>query len=846
MSDEFDLTTNYGLIKPWDGLDFDLWGDHVNQNSDLIDNLIKTQRDALALAIPVAQMGVPLGVATLDAAGKLVSAQWPASATGTPNLKGIWNPVTNTPALGSGGAGGVGNDYYVVSPSGTSVAIDGITTWTAGDWILNVLGPPHVWTRVAISSGFGTMAQQNATAVTITGGSVTGLTQIGLIDGSGMGPSTAAPVLQILDATGVSFGDVTAAGLLRFSGLQLPAYMQTSPFPIYDSVGALAASVGRSVSWISGNTFNDDPSVMWSVRDQLGLDYGYLDPVTGIWAFGSVVPSILNVPGAAGWTSLHADASVRVVLGNTKMDGLAYPNAPLLGVVDDTGAVIVVVDQNGLPGPQYAGGGGGGGGGGGTSYGADDIGWRDAAGVAQGASAFNLGNPNVCRLTFKYNHLVGYGQSLMVGTAGIPALSTTAKHGNLMVGDNVQGNANAQTNLWDPLDTTTLTPLIATVMNSPPPHNIPPSEQATTPPGTTLPGENLLVSACNLLKKWWNQDLSISEDTTRLLVANSAAIGGETIAALSKGASPEIYNRLPQLCDDAQTAVTAAGGGTYGWPLVLFAQGYQDEVGSTTKASYKSLFIQLYHDFCTDVITAKLAQTYPPAMLMSQTIPGGNPFTDANQMPILNAQWELGTDSVGTPWCYLIGTDYPYPGLLGLGANLPHLTSNGYRWQGAMFGKVAHYVMQGKGWRPLEPIQATCRGVEVLINFSVPFPPLVWDTPYCATRVAQTWPDKGFAVYDSGGQNSVIDAEITGQATVLLTLARPSVTNGTVRVQYANAAHIGGQLRDSDPAVSEDIYTYTPGSGQDASENIVALVGKPYPLWNWCICFDIPAVYDGS
>ena len=74
---------------------------------------------------------------------------------------------------------------------------------------------------------------------------------------------------------------------------------------------------------------------------------------------------------------------------------------------------------------------------------------------------------------------------------------------------------------------------------------------------------------------------------------------------------------------------------------------------------------------------------------------------------------------------------------------------------------------------------------------------------------------------------------------VKLVLSR--ATSGTVKVQYATrSTYLGnGCLRDSDPTVSGDKYEYTAGTGQYPEANIPALVGKPYPLHNWCIAFSL-------
>lgn len=55
------------------------------------------------------------------------------NAIGAVNYKGTWNASTNTPTLASGV--GTKGDYYVVSVAGTT-AIDGISNWGVGDWIV--------------------------------------------------------------------------------------------------------------------------------------------------------------------------------------------------------------------------------------------------------------------------------------------------------------------------------------------------------------------------------------------------------------------------------------------------------------------------------------------------------------------------------------------------------------------------------------------------------------------------------------------------------------------------------------------------------------------------------------
>ncbi|EWD46919.1 hypothetical protein P829_03078 [Klebsiella pneumoniae UCI 26] len=44
-------------------------------------------------------------------------------------------------------------------------------------------------------------------------------------------------------------------------------------------------------------------------------------------------------------------------------------------------------------------------------------------------------------------------------------------------------------------------------------------------------------------------------------------------------------------------------------------------------------------------------------------------------------------------------------------------------------------------------------------------------------------------------------------------------------------------LTDSDDYVPDEVYEYDPQFTQWPEENIAELIGKPYPMENWCIAF---------
>jgi hypothetical protein len=75
--------------------------------------------------------GVALGVATLDAAGKVPVTELPDAVLGALSYQGTWDASTNTPTLTS--SVGTKGYYYVVSVAG-STNLNGITDWLVGDW----------------------------------------------------------------------------------------------------------------------------------------------------------------------------------------------------------------------------------------------------------------------------------------------------------------------------------------------------------------------------------------------------------------------------------------------------------------------------------------------------------------------------------------------------------------------------------------------------------------------------------------------------------------------------------------------------------------------------------------
>jgi hypothetical protein len=142
--------------------------------------------------IPTTEKAQPLGVATLDAGGKVPTSQIPMQ--GDLNYQGTWNATTNTPTLTS--SVGTKGYYYVVDVAG-STNLNGITDWNIGDWaIFN----GSVWQKV-----------DNTDAVTSVNGQVgtVVLTTTNIAEGTNEYFTTARARASVSAGTGISYNSTT-------------------------------------------------------------------------------------------------------------------------------------------------------------------------------------------------------------------------------------------------------------------------------------------------------------------------------------------------------------------------------------------------------------------------------------------------------------------------------------------------------------------------------------------------------------------------------------------------------------------------------------------------------------
>jgi hypothetical protein len=456
-------------------------------------------------------------------------------------------------------------------------------------------------------------------------------------------------------------------------------------------------------------------------------------------------------------------------------------------------------------------------------YAMDEIALRAAEARRRSAVFASQSNRTAARPVWDFNHVIAYGQSLSSGWEGWPALSVTQRHDSLMIGDSVHGT-NESGPRFEVAGTAAFRPLVATVMsNAPKGEVLAPEAVAALAPGNTALGETVLEGA---LDYWRGRQLAPGDGRfPGRFVVTSTGVGGRAIEQLSLGQGP--FQRPLQA---AQLAKRLAGeaGGSYGIVALLWLQGESNSVGGGTqeRRAYLDLTEALQADFNREIVQGVAGQEAMPAVFTHQV--GGIYVRDEAKMSIPMAQLDC---AYALPDWFMVGPSYPVTEKAG------HLDANGYRWLGQQFGKVMHKVIDlAEGWKPVHPVRATLRGAQVLVDFHVPHPPLVFAPCYVRTK-ATSFADGGFRVTDEAGEVPVVAAAVVDEVSVLLVLERAPGTNPIL--WYADQTRHGGfgNLRDSDPTLASQAYEFREGSGQYPGANLPELVDKPYPLWNWCVAF---------
>lgn len=352
------------------------------------------------------------------------------------------------------------------------------------------------------------------------------------------------------------------------------------------------------------------------------------------------------------------------------------------------------------------------------------------------------------RFPSEINMLLSYGQSLAVGTDGIPAISLSQRFNNIRMAGGVRTQDSG----------TPYTGFIPLV-----------EQDAATLGETPISGATDAV-----IELIASEDGIAFDDHAFQLLGSAPGAGGTAIAGLDTGSAP--FNRFVA---DVQAGydLSQAEQKSFKVGAFFWTQGESDYINSTPKATYKSLFVALRNDL--EVAVQGISGQAEPLACISYQTQGHAIYGFAGNPYIAVAQLEVSRENANH---YVACPLY-------WSTQSVHQSAANYKRLGAYYGLAyKRIVIDGEDWKPVQPEQVDQQGTVIYLRFNVPTGKLVIDNAF---RAAQ--PSSGFSVVDSVGTTVAISSvEITGLDTVKIVTAT-SATGGRVRYGFGS----GGNLRDT-------------------------------------------------
>ncbi|ELX8353283.1 TPA: hypothetical protein OUE79_000798 [Acinetobacter baumannii] len=391
---------------------------------------------------------------------------------------------------------------------------------------------------------------------------------------------------------------------------------------------------------------------------------------------------------------------------------------------------------------------------------------------------------------YKVDHFLFYGQSLSVGATATTILSSTQPLHNLTfdTGTRMQG-----------LVATATKALIEEYF----------AGQAA-PDGGTNRGETVCSGAANMSALLAYQENSI-DPAEFPIFASTAGKGGTAIANLKKGT--QWYNDVFLLhLNKAKELI----GTEYGVSCIGWLQGEQDAAATTSYASYLSQFLQLRQDMEADVqlISGKNQPVHLLTYQMSYRALGPRDVITRALYDATNLDEKI----------HLVTPTYLFPHN---SSDQVHLTSMGYKWLAAYFGRARKELVWDKIFpRSLKVLSATYSGKKITVKFKVPTRPLVLDT----VNLAMTT-DYGFRVTD-GANTLAIDTINTYDDTVVINLLNAPTSE--IYVRYGHD-YLGAGLT---------ILNGASGNLRDSTDEPVVIDGQTKPMFYVAPHFELKAVKE--
>lgn len=420
--------------------------------------------------------------------------------------------------------------------------------------------------------------------------------------------------------------------------------------------------------------------------------------------------------------------------------------------------------------------------------------------------------------TADINVFLNVGQSHSVGTFSRVALSVGQALGNLMLGHSPRGTNYVNTTtseVYGPVGGNILVELV----------EVRQLDDGTLSTTSGSFGETSLSGWLNMAKTLHNQRLMTENDTSRAFAGACPGVGGKSLAQLSKGASPNLYNHIITAMQGIKEAADTAGK-TSRFCGVTFMQMEND--GSTPYDTYYPQLVQFYSDVNTDGM-AIYGQTRPPHWYFYQ---GGGMYTsDTNSMAASRALLDFCDNHPGL--ASFVNPVGQLPNPVNPDGNDNHLFANSYRWFGCDVGRVTDLVHRGVSRPVFRMREAVYKGSVATVSVSPPVPPFRFVPAYVGS-VATMHADKGFTIRDGAGHLYGTDLTVEAVSDTVVTLTASRALVPPVQIWLGDKTYHAGthNIADSEDTVAP--YTWELVTGYPADESITELNGKPYALRNWC------------
>ena len=294
--------------------------------------------------------------------------------------------------------------------------------------------------------------------------------------------------------------------------------------------------------------------------------------------------------------------------------------------------------------------------------------------------------------------------------------------------------------------------------------------------------------------------------------------GGTIIANLGKGSVP--YQKFIK---DIKTAYQSAQ--SKGWdfvvPAICWMQGETD-INSYPGTNYRELFLQFSTDINDDVKRITGQKKDVEIICYQANVLTRAPYFNAlsyncSETEVPQTQLELIRD---LPQFHASGPTYPYDFV----NEVIHIDGISQKKHGILAAMTAlDIVRHEKNRRGLLPIRADFHDKEIIINFSIPCPPLIFDT----IRIANPG-NYGFSVITPGNRD--IAKEVFIQDSLVYILCDESPKGCRVRYAVNGDKMKSGRLHGPR------------GNLRDSQGDslILTIQGKDHPIYNWCYQFDMP------